>query len=461
MGRPRRQTYTMQQYLNNVKEGYISNNAATQRNPAWKPIIDGLVVTILTDDYIPPIILAEEESGCTVIVDGGSRTAAFKMLCNGNYKIKSSVEDPIIKYKKMDKDKKGNTIWNNAEYDIRNKTFEQFPKELQKKFYEYQVETVIHECDFDKVAKYLRRYNIHTGMNANEKMFIYLPKFANRIRKIADRPFFVDFSNFTDNEKEKGMLERSISETVMCMFHLEDWNKQGKKIATYLDEKSSEEEFDKLDDNLHRLENIITDDIKDIFNKKDTFVFLTLFDRFLRLKMDDVKFAEFLLEFNKNLRSKKINGKGLLFDEIDKDASTKDKQVISDKLDMLEGLMSEFLHKEKDLKKQKRAEDFIAENLDMDKEAILEDMDFYNESLELLLENTVRVDSKLRSGQNRLSMLAIMVYSCKENIKNADLEEWMTKYAAKNNCYYQDQTKNFLFMKQDFDRYRKEHQKSA
>ena len=461
MARPRRQTYTMQQYLNNVREGYISNNAATQRNPAWKPIIDGLVVTILTDDYIPPIILAEEESGGTVIVDGGSRTAAFKMLCNGNYKIKSSVEDPIIKYKKMDKDKKGNTIWNDAEYDIRNKTFEQFPKELQKKFYEYQVETVIHECDFDKIAKYLRRYNIHTGMNANEKMFIYLPKFANKIRKIADRPFFVDFSNFTDNEKEKGMLERSISETVMCMFHLEDWNKQGKKIATYLDEKSSEEEFDKLDDNLHRLENIITNDIKDIFNKKDTFVFLTLFDRFLRMKMDDVKFAEFLVEFNKNLRNQKKNGKGLLFDEIDKDASTKDKQVISDKLDMLEGLMLEFLHKEKDLKKQKREEDFIAENLDMDKEAIVEDMDFYNESLELLLENTVKVDSKLRSEQNRLSLLAIMVYSCKENIKNADLEEWMTKYAAKNNCYYQDQTKNFLHMKQDFERYRKEHQKSA
>lgn len=461
MARPRRQIYTMQQYLNNVKEGYISNNAATQRNPAWKPIIDGLVVTILTDDFIPPIILAEEESGGTVIVDGGSRTAAFKMLCNGNYKIKSSVEDPIIKYKKMEKDKKGNTIWNDEEYDIRNKTFEQFPKELQKKFYEYQVETVIHQCDSEKVAKYLRRYNIHTGMNANEKMFIYLPKFANKIRKIANRQFFVDFSNFTDNEKEKGMLERSISETVMCMFHLEDWNKQGKKIASYLDEKSSEEEFDQLNDNLNRLEKIITDDIKDIFNKKDTFVFLTLFDRFLKMKIDDVKFAEFLVEFSKNLRNKKKNEKGLLFDEIDKDASTKDKQVISDKLDMLESLMLEFLHKEKELKEQKREEDFIAENLNMDKKMFLDDMDFYNESLDLLLENTVKVDSKLRSEKNRLSLLAIMVYSCNENIKNADLEKWMTKYAAKNNSYDPDQTQNFLNMKRDFDRYRKEHKKSA
>lgn len=461
MARPRRQTYTMQQYLNNVKEGYISNNAATQRNPAWKPIIDGLVVTILTDDYIPPIILAEEENGGTVIVDGGSRTAAFKMLCNGNYKIKSSVEDPIIKYKKMDKDEKGNIIWNDAEYDIRNKTFEQFPKELQKKFYEYQVDTVIHECDSEKVAKYLRRYNIHTGMNANEKMFIYLPKYAHKIRKIANRRFFVDYSNFTDNEKEKGMLERSISETVMCMFHLEDWNKQGKKIATYLDEKSSEEEFDKLNDNLRRLENIITDEIRDIFNKKDSFIFLALFDRFLNIGMDDMKFAEFLIEFSKNLRNTKKNGKGLLFDEIDKDASTKDKQVISDKLDMLEKLMLDFLHTDKNQKEQKREEDFMAENLDMDKEAFIEDIDFYNDSLDALLENTVRVDSKLRSEENRLSMLAIMVYSCRENIKNADLEKWMTKYAAKNNCYCPDQTKNFLYMKRDFEQYRKNQRKGA
>lgn len=461
MSRPRRQTYTMQQYLNNVKEGYISNNAATQRNPAWKPIIDGLAVTILTDDYIPPIILAEEENGGMVIVDGGSRTAAFKMLCNGNYKIKSSVEDPVVNYKKMEKNEKGKVIWNDAKYDIRNKTFDQFPKELQKKFYEYQVETVIHDCDPEKVAKYLRRYNIHTGMNANERMFIYLPKFAHQIRKIANRRFFVEYSSFTDNEKEKGMLERSISETVMCMFHLEDWNKQGKKIATYLDEKSSVKEFSKLDDNLHRLEHIVTDEIKDIFNKKNTFIFLTLFDRFLGFGIDDIKFAEFLLEFSKNLRNTKKNDKGLLFDEIDKDASTKDKQVISDKLDMLERLMLDFLHRGSNDKIQKGQEDFIAENLEMDRKSLEEDMDFYNESLDALLENTVRINSKLRSAQNRLSLLAMMVYSCRENIKNTELEEWMTNYAAKNHNYCPDQTKNFLYMKQDFERYRKRHRKGA
>ena len=210
MARPRRQVFTMEQYLNNEREGYITNNVSTQRNPAWKPIVDGLAVTILTDDYIPPIILAEDGSGRTVIVDGGSRTTAFKMIKYGNYKIKSSVENPIIKYKKLDKDDNGNVLWTDAEFDIRNKRYENFPKELQKKFNEYQVETVIHECDEDTINMYFRRYNIHTCMNANQKMYIYIPKFADVIREIIRNDFFINYSNFSDNEKEKG-IEKCIN----------------------------------------------------------------------------------------------------------------------------------------------------------------------------------------------------------------------------------------------------------
>lgn len=116
--------------------------------PAWKPIIDGLIVTILTDDYIPPIILAEEDSSQLDIVDGGSRTAAFMMFRYGNHKISSSVENSVIPYKKKIKDEDGNIIWEDATFDIRGKTHDQMPEELKKKFDGYQLETVIHEnCD--------------------------------------------------------------------------------------------------------------------------------------------------------------------------------------------------------------------------------------------------------------------------------------------------------------------------
>lgn len=155
MARPRKQTYPLETYLNSNKDGDISNNADTQRKPAWKSIINGLIVTILTDDYIPPIILAEEENSQLNIVDGGSRTAAFMMYRYGNYKITSSVENSVISYKKKNKDENGNIIWEDATFDIKGKTYEQLPEELKKKFNGYQIETVIHEkCDKHMINSY-------------------------------------------------------------------------------------------------------------------------------------------------------------------------------------------------------------------------------------------------------------------------------------------------------------------
>ena len=440
MARPRKKTFTMSQYTGNVNDGYISNNFKTQRFPKWKPIVDGLAVTILNDDYIAPIILAENENGQTQIVDGGSRTAAYMMIRYGNYKIKSSVEDPIIEYKSMNKDENGKITWSDATFDIRNKTYEQFPKELQKAFDEYQVETVIHECDSDTVAKYLRRYNIHTGMNANEKMFIYLPNFADEVREVANRDFFINNSTFTDNEKEKGLLERVISETIMCMFHLEKWNKNGKKMATYLNENSSYEEFEKINNNLERLEKIITNDIKDIFNSKDGFIWLTFFDKFTKLNVEDIKFAEFLRKFKSGLREKEVDGK--LFDTVDQSGSTKDKSIVLAKLHILETLLNDFLHIDNADLKEVNILDFIRENVNPD--ATEEDVEFYSD---MLYDLTVEVDNdtKLLDEHNRPSLIALVGYAC-ENDWDDLLQEWIKQWFAKNSTYILNQRDNFLHM---------------
>lgn len=450
MARPRRQTFTMKQYIDNLREGYISNNASTQRNPAWKPIVDGLAVTILTDDYIPPIILSERDDGLTIIVDGGSRTAAFRMICEGNHKIKSSVEDPIIPYKKIEKDKNGKTMFIDAEFDIRNKTFEQFPKELQKKFYEYQLETVIHEhCNKDRESKYLRRYNSNTGMNANQKMFNYIPKFAEQIREVTNRQFFVSCNDIKDNEKEKGALERVIAESIMCMFHIDKWNKNGKSLATYLNMNSTCEEFEKLNNNLIRLENIVTDKTKMLFNKKDSFIWFTLFEKFTKLFLDDSQFAMFLNEFVDGLRNKSVDGK--LFDTVDETGSTKDKTVIITKLHILETLMNEFLHNnEMDVESITDVE-FISKNVELSPESVREDIEVYKDDLNTLLDNTVKIGAKLRDKENRLSLLAMVAYSYK---KDTDLDKWFAQYTKKD-TYYLDQKINFLHMKNDFEQYLK------
>lgn len=459
MSRPRRQTFTMKQYIDNLKEGYITNNASTQRNPAWKPIIDGLAVTILTDDYIPPIILSERDDGLTIIVDGGSRTAAFRMICEGNHKIKSSVEDPIISYKRMEKDENGKTVFVDAEFDIRNKTFEQFPKELQKKFYEYQLETVIHEnCNKEKESKYQRRYNSNTGMNANQKMFLCIPNFADQIREIIDRPFFVNCNDFTDNEKEKGALERTVTESIMCMFHIDKWNKNGKALATYINKNSTCEEFEKFNDNLIRLENIVTDKTKALFNKKDSFIWFTLFEIFTKECLDDSQFAIFLNEFIDGLRNKSVDGK--LFDVVDETGSTKDKTIIITKLHILEVLMYDFLHIDKGSEEKIDEETFISDIVEIDKSEVHENIAIYygdlngGAVLKGLKDNCIKDGSKLLDVQNNLSLLAMVAYSYKVG---QDLDQWLTDFANKNNVYFVDQKKNFLHMKQDFDKYCEKH----
>lgn len=460
MARPRKQTYTLDMYLRKNRKGDIDNNADVQRNFVWNnEQINELIVTVLTDDYIPPIILGEEENSKLHIVDGGCRTAALRKFREMNYKITSSIENSLIPYKKKVIGENGETSYEDAVFDIKNKTFEKLPEELKEKFDEYQIETVIHEsCDSFKISRYIKRYNNHVSMNTDQKAFTYIDKFANRIRKILDSKFFVDCNNYSEKDKNKGVVERIVVETIMCMKHFDNWKTQAKASCKYLNNNATEEDFDKLADNLHRLENIITNEIKDVFNKKDSFIFLTLFDRFVKLGIKDEKFAEFLREFQRNLRLTKRNNNGMLFDEIDKDASTKDKQIICDKLELLEKLMNDYLNDNNVGSCSISVEEFIAENLDMDIEAVKADMDFYNESLDELLDNTVKIDSKLRNLDNRLSLLTMMVYSYKED---SDLDNWMAEYAKNNNTYFIDSKKNFLHMKQDFEHYCREHKISA
>ena len=442
MARPRKQVYTMEQYTKNVSEGYITNDADTQRNPAWKPIVDGLAVTILTDEYIPPIILAEEESGQIHIVDGGSRTAAFKMIRFGNHKIKSSVENPIIPYKKLVKDENGKTKFEDAEFDIRNKTFEQFPKELQKKFDEYQIDTVIHEnCDKEKIAMYMVRYNTRKNFTANQKQFLYVPKFAEQIRNITSRPFFINNCDIKDSDIEGGILERIAYESVMITNFIDKWNKTGNKNPLYINENATVDQFEKLNNNIARLENIVTDNTKLLFNARDSFIWFALFDKFTQTGFDDVEFGRFLNAFVNGLRDKEVDGKQ--FDRVDDTGSTKDKANIVAKLHILETLMNEFLHINKEDLDEVNVLDFIKENVNPD--VTDEDVEFYSEMLDdITLE--VDNDTKLLDEHNRPSLVALVGYACQNEIDDK-LVEWIKSFFVNNAMYILNQRENFIYMK--------------
>ena len=185
-----------------------------------------------------------------------------------------------------------------------------------------------------------------------------------------------------------------------------------------------------------------------MFNSKDCFIWLTLFNKFTKTGLDDSKFGEFLVAFVGGLRNKFVKGK--LFDKVDEVGSTKDKRVIEDKLHILESLMKEYLHIE-DAKPLSDVE-FISQNVDIPIADVIEDIQLYMDTLDELEEDHIRVGSKLLHNENRQSMLAIVAYAYKNDI---DLEEWMEEYASNNNTYFVDQKKNYLHMVEDVTAYNK------
>ena len=256
------------------------------------------------------------------------------------------------------------------------------------------------------------RYNTRKNFTANQKQFLYVPKFAEQIRNITSRPFFINNCDIKDSDIEGGILERITYESVMITNFIDKWNKTSNKNPLYINENATDEQFKKLNDNIARLENIVTDNTKLLFNARDTFIWFALFDKFTQTGLDDNDFSRFLTAFVDGLRDKEVDGKQ--FDRVDDTGSTKDKANIIAKLYILETLMREFLHIEEN--ENVTPESFVAEMVDMPVETVKEELNCYEETLDGLENNTIRDGSKLLDMANRLSLLAMVAYSYKNDV---------------------------------------------
>lgn len=457
MAKVKRQTYTLDMYLKKVRDLDIRADQDVQRmaNQWNNSMSSELIVSVLNGEYVPPLILGTENNSQSWLIDGLQRSSTLMMFRYGNLKISPNIEEPVIKYRAKVRDADGEVkidgcgdiCWETRTFDVRRKTYERLPEELKRTFDEYQVECVIHEdYSMQQISRLVRRFNYHKPMNISQKAFTFCDKYARRIREILKREFFIGCTGYTKNERKNGSLERIIMETIMCTNHLDNWKKSA-QIGAFVNENASPEEFDSLENNIARLENIITDDLYNLFTSKDSFLLFTLFDRFGRLNIDDEKFADFLHAFKNGLCNKEVNGK--FFNEIDKERSTKDKTVIVEKLDLLETLMHEFLGISKPEFDSEEVLAFVREHVSPD--VMPEDISQYSEVLDALMKKS-NGDTKLIEGSNRPSLIAIVAYSFKNDI---DLDDWISYYCSRNNNYISDQAENYLYMRNDLQQFLK------
>ncbi len=352
----RKQTYSLDQYLKLMKTETIRTDQECQRmSGQWNAnMIGELIATVLTDNYMPSIILGEETiNGITRqwIIDGLQRSSSLSMFRYANTRITKNIEEYMISYQRKILDENGNPkrdgqgeiIWETAECDIRNKTYDQLPEELKERFCGYQIETAIHQnCDTMEISRLVRKYNNHVAMNQAQKAFTYVDAFAREIRDITENRFFLDVYSSSHKTRINGSLERIVGDMVLLCSYPDKYKKDTKAGFKWLNENATLHDFEALDSLLTRLAASIKDatEIKALFNRKNTYIFVAAFKAFTEYGKEDTEFGEFLKWFVDGGNETAIDGK--TWDVLDISHSTRDSGIVHGKLDYLVALMGQY-----------------------------------------------------------------------------------------------------------------------
>lgn len=414
-----------------------------------------LISDILQVNPIPALVFAEQViNGISITwnLDGKQRSTNVKEFVEDKFKISKSVRRNLIQYQAIIKDENGEIIpdengfpqaeW--REFDIVNKKFSQLPEELKERIMDYCFDITLYmNCSEEDIAYHIDRHNSCKCMSGSQKGIIKLGEdYARTIKGIAAMPFFKE-TGFSYTQSKNGDIDRVCIESIMATEFLDKWKTSPEDIASFLKQNAIEEHFDNLEDTVDKLENVITDDIREMFDKKDTFIYFSVFARFKKTGLNDGKFVEFMTEYAQSLHNK--------FEEIEnisvngKKRSTKDKAVVIEKIEFMENLMNEYLHiNETDLE-EVSAFDFIKENV---KENVGDvDMEIYMG----MLDDCVKIDSPIHKKENMPSLLAMIAYGVEKN-KDESLCNWLTEYAKNATGFITMQKQNYLHMLSSFQK---------
>ncbi len=352
----RKQTFSLDQYLKLMQSETIRSDQECQRlSGQWNAnMVNELLYTVLTDGYIPPIILGEETvNGITKqwIIDGLQRSSSLSLFRYANTRITKNIDEYMVTYQRKSLDENGNVkrdgnceiIWEIAEFDIRNKTYSQLPDELKEKFDSYQIECAIHQdCEATEISKLVRKYNNHKAMNQAQKAFTYVDAFAREIRDITENRFFLDVYTCSRNDRKNGTLERVAGDMVLLCNYPDQYRKDTKQGFKWLNENGTISDFVSLNKLLVRLTDAVnyTAETRELFTSKHAHIFVAAFQAFTESGCKDSDFGKFLEWFVNGGNKTVIDGKS--WNELGIDRSTRDAGVVRGKIDYLVELMGQY-----------------------------------------------------------------------------------------------------------------------
>lgn len=378
-------TRTVSMLIEDVQDGTLRDDNPLQRaTDNWNLEMKGnLIVTALNGFGIPEFVICERrvgDSSVKEIIDGLQRFSAFSGYVANSYRISKKVERPFVSYKTWKRDENGEGIvedglpvYEDKLFDVRGKKFADLPRELQKKIEGYGIHCDTYlNCTNEDVEYHIRRLNSSRSMNHSQRGLTFIGStLAAVVKTISRKDFFRDTYKVTDFRN--GNVQRLISESVMLINFADDWIPSPEKIGAFLGENAKSEQFEHFGDLVDRVDEILDEDTRKLFNMRDSFLWFRIFNDFTKIGIEDEKFNDFLREFD-NLKTKEIDGE--TFDSLNT-KNTKAASPIQKKVSYIEALMYEYIDVEPeeslDLQYSDEVGEFVERFCDVTKEDVVSD----------------------------------------------------------------------------------------
>lgn len=416
--------YSIDSIIKKIDNCSICDDHPLQRqSDQWNNKMKGdLIVTILHQYPIPSIIIAEQVLKNVVInwlIDGKQRCTNVYAYRNNIFKISRNVERPIVSYQKVMLDEHENKVlgedglpqYEIIDFDVRGKYYKDLPTELQERFDDYTMQVVQYlSCSNDDIEYHIRRYNAAKPMSVAQKGITHLgEQFARVVKAIANMDFFKAKGNYKPAESNNGTMDRVITESIMVTNFLSDWKKKNEDICAYLKENARISHFNHFQNLVERLSEVITEDISEMFNSKNSFLWFGIFNTFTKMNLEDEKFIDFMSEFNNSLHAKKVND--ISYDDLNK-KSTKDKSIVIQKLSLLEILMNEYFG----IEDEEIFDEFVVD--DENTKAYIDD---FNDS-----DFVHSLDIQPEIDKTKIAIQSLMMLKGKEDLKDKNIQEFIT-----------------------------------
>lgn len=479
-------SYSIDSISKQLQKKRIRDDHILQRHSGqWKRFAKSeLVSDVLRGKSLTQIIISEEIKGglrMQWLIDGKQRCTTLDDFLHDGFAISRNVKNYNIRYQTTKLDESGYEVLNEdgftemefKEFDIRGKKFSQLPEELQEIFKDRQIPVLYNmNCNKKDIADDIARFNRSRPMNVAQNGWLGLEEsFAELVGNISKMQFFQkDYkgTSYTLANHTSGAIRRIIVEAIMVSDFIEDF-KDFDKMCEFLSAEASDSNFTEFYFLVERLTVICNESVAKMFNTTDSFLWLGLFSKFAELGIDDKKFIDFMVEFETSMKDIKVD---VSYDGIDRNSfnelcmnpqtrkcrGTKDRNMVIAKMLLLEKLMLDYLH----INKEDRGTEMVGQSVDNELRDVVseflntdidkEDIEIYEAIANDTSEVIEDIDFWVISDENRPAFLALISCAMKDDVDDM-LKDWLVDYSERNQYCISDVKANFSHMKNDFKKF--------